>query len=467
MDTFRQAIFRFIKEWSLIAPGDRVLVACSGGVDSVALLHFMASNQVGMGIEVAAIHVDHMLRGEESVADGAFVERLCATYGIPFFGGSVPVPELMEQDGGNVQAVCRAGRYALFAEIMQQQGYGVLVTAHHAEDQLETVLMQVAKGSQPSGIPVKREVDGGVVIRPLLPVMKADLYSYAREYALQYREDPSNESDAYMRNRYRHHIAPFMLKENPAAAKNVVKMAGWLQQDEDLFETLAVEQFERIVEFTEEGLPTIDTRVFSDMHPALQRRVITLLLKYLYDGESIPVEYNSTLISQLLHHITSQNGNVSIDLPRGYRFMRAYSKLTFVRDTQLEEMAIRKMFPKGSWTRWGNDVELYWTEVDDSIAGLLIGVDDIMYFDLPDSDFPLYIKRREDGDRILLPGMDHPKRLSRLFIDDKVDLAVRDQLPLIVTALGEVCAVPGLRYGAAFSRRKTKQSHYIVLTRKC
>lgn len=84
MDKFKQTIFRFIKEWSLIAPGDRILIACSGGVDSVALLHFMASNQDSMEIEVAAIHVDHNLRGEESAADGTFVARLCEVYGVPF-----------------------------------------------------------------------------------------------------------------------------------------------------------------------------------------------------------------------------------------------------------------------------------------------------------------------------------------------------------------------------------------------
>ncbi len=467
MDTFRQSIFRFIKEWSLIAPGDRVLVACSGGVDSVALLHFMASHRDRMAIEVAAIHVDHMLRGAESAADGTFVEGLCTAYGIPFFGGSVPVQELIEQGGGNIQAVCRDGRYALFTEVMQQQGYNVLVTAHHAEDQLETVLMQVAKGSQPSGMPVKRDMEGGIVIRPLLPVMKADLYSYVEKHTLQYREDPSNESDAYMRNRYRHHIVPFMLDESPAAAKSVVKMAGWLQQDDDLLEGLALEQVERIVELKEEGHLAIDSSVFSDMHLALQRRVITLLLKYLYDGESIPVEYNSALISQLLHHITSQDGNVSIDLPRGIRFMRSYGKLTFVRGSHLEELVSEKVFPQGIWTRWGHEVELYWTEMDDAYAELFTGAADIMYFDLPDSDFPLRIKKRENGDRILLPGMSQSKRLSRLFIDEKVGLAERDRLPIITTARGEVCAIPGLRYGVAFSRNKTEQSHYIVLTRKC
>ena len=347
-----------------------------------------------------------------------------------------------------------------------KHGYDVLATAHHAEDQLETVLMQVTKGSQPSGMPVKREIEGGFLIRPFLPAMKADLYSYVGENELHFREDPSNESDAYLRNRFRHQIVPFILDENPGAAENAVRVSGYLQEDEELLEMLAQERFDEITKFTEVGLPVVDGNAFSSMHQALQRRMITLLLKYLYNGEIVPVKYNSALISQLLHHLSSQNGNVSIHLPRGYRFIREYGVLTFVRDTPTEEVELQKTLPKGIWTRWGNDFQLYWTEVNNLDTELFTDTDDIMYFDLPDSALPLYIRRREDGDRILLPGMTHPKRLSRLFIDEKVGMTERDRLPVIITAQGEVCAVPGLRYGVAFSRDKTDASKYIVSTRK-
>jgi tRNA(Ile)-lysidine synthetase-like protein len=466
MDKFKQTIFRFIKEWSLIVPGNRILIACSGGVDSVALLHFMASNQDKMGIEVAAIHVDHKLRGKESEADGTFVAGLCEVHGIPFFGGSVPVPAIIEKAGGNVQAVCREGRYAFFEEIMKEHGYDVLATAHHAEDQLETVLMQVTKGSQPSGMPVKREIEGGLLIRPFLPAMKADLYSYVGANELHFREDPSNESDAYLRNRYRHKIVPFILDENPGAAENAVRMSGYLQQDEELLEMLTQERFNEITKFTEAGLPVVDGNAFSRMHQTLQRRMITLLLRYLYNGEVMPVKYNSALISQLLRHLSSQNGNVSIHLPRGYRFIREYGVLTFVRDTPTEEVELQKMLPKGVWTRWENDFQLYWNEVSNLDTELFMDTDDIMYFDLPHSALPLSIRRREDGDRILLPGMIHPKRLSRIFIDEKIGMTERDRLPIIITAQGEVCAIPGVRYGVAFSRNETDQSKYIVSTRK-
>nr|WP_225942148.1 tRNA lysidine(34) synthetase TilS [Sporosarcina limicola] len=450
----------------MIVPGNRVLVGCSGGVDSVALLHFMASNRGKMGVEVAAVHVDHMLRAEESAADGMLVEDLCKVLDIPFYGGSVPVPAILAKDGGNVQAVCRAGRYAFFSEVMKKNGYGILATAHHAEDQLETVLMQMTKGSQPSGIPVQRKLDGGLVIRPFLPTMKSELQSYVTENDLRFREDPSNDSDAYMRNRFRRHVAPFLLTENPATAINVVKMTGWLQEDEDLLGTLAKGHFERIVKFTKEGLPFIDNYTFFDMHSALQRRVITLLLSYLYDGEHVPVEYNSTLISQLLRHLSSQRGNVSVNLPRGYRFIREYGKLTFVRDTLLQETSICIVLPKGVWTRWGNDMQLYWAEMDDPSIGLFTDIENVMYFDLPDSALPLSIRKRVDGDRILLPGMAHSKRLSRLFIDEKVGQKERDCLPVIITAQGDVCAVPGLRYGEAFSKKKTAENKYIFSVRK-
>lgn len=466
MKNLNHTVLRFIKEQSLVVPADRVLVACSGGVDSIALLHFMAIHQHDLGIEVGAVHVDHMLRGEESAKDGLLVEQLCQELDVPFYGRNVPIPQMIKESGGNVQALCRIGRYALFAELMRERAYNKLATAHHAEDQLETVLMQVAKGKRPIGMPVKRKMDGGKLIRPFLPVMKTSLYTYTVEHQLHYREDPSNESDAYMRNRFRHHLLPLILEENPSAAKSVVKISGWLQEDEELLEKLAMEEYERIVEFEEEGTISINKDLFSGIHLALQRRVITLVLNYIYDGESIPVPYNSTLINELLTHTSEQSGNVSISLPHGYQLIREYSKLTFVRDTKTPDNMLQKRIPKRVWTDIGNGLFLFFTDVDDSTESLPMEVDEILYVDLPDSAFPLSVRRREEGDRILLPGMTHPKRLSRLFIDEKVPMTERNRLPVIVTAQNVVCAIPGLRYGVAFSRNRTERSNYIVSLRK-
>lgn len=458
-----ELIFHFIQEEKLFVPGAKVLVACSGGVDSIVLLHFLVINRKRLGIEVSAVHVDHMLRGEESAQDGMLVSKLCESLGIPFHGGRVPVPDLIEQMGGNVQAVCREGRYAYFSKVMREYGYGLLATAHHAEDQLETVLMEVTKGSIPSGIPVKREIEHGILIRPFLPVIKRTLYTYAKENQLAFNEDPSNESDAYMRNRVRRHIVPHILKENVTAPEKVVSMTRQLQEDEALLQTLAKERVEKLIEYTEAGHLTVSRQSFIDMPTALQRRAIPLLLGYLYDDKNNFIHYKFSLIEQILHHLNSQDGNVSIDLPLSYQFLREYDKLTFIKERKTPDVNLRKVIPKGVRTDWLNGRWFYWSNADDLGQDLLTNAKDFMYFDLPQESLPLYIRQRKEGDRIVLPGMDHPKRLSRLFIDEKVSRTERDCLPVVVTKQEEVYAVPPLRYGRAFTKEKTPTNKYIFV----
>ncbi|MGN7388864.1 tRNA lysidine(34) synthetase TilS [Sporosarcina sp. SAFN-015] len=455
MQAFERKIIDFIQRESLLSSGRRVLIACSGGVDSVALLLFMTIFREKLGIEVAAVHVDHMLRGKESADDGKFVKGICDKLRIPFFGGNVPVPSILNEEGGNVQDVCRAGRYEFFKNVMMAECYDVLATAHHAEDQLETVLMQLSKGSAPLGIPVSRRVDGGNVIRPFLPAMKEELRMYVKQHGEQFREDPSNESDAYLRNRLRHRVAPAILSENPSAALNVVKMTTSLQEDEMLLNSLAKERFASIVTFTEDGLPTFPSDMFISMHTALQKRFIPLLLNYLYYGETTQVEYNTALLNQLHHHLSTSAGNMTIDLPKGYRFVREYGTVSIVKNVEAPDNSIQ-MLRKGEWISWG-DMLLYWNDADACDVEAV----ESMYFDLPESELPLYVRGRKDGDRILLPGMAQPKRLSRLFIDEKIGAEKRRILPIVTTAHGEICAIPGVRYGIQFKNRKNEREKYI------
>lgn len=466
MREFDDTIFQFIQEQSLLTPGSRVLVACSGGVDSMALLHFFAMQRQKFEIEVGAVHVDHMLRGEESAADGRLVEQFCDKLEIPFFSGQVPVPAILALEGGNVQAVCREGRYAFFTKVMHEYKYEILATAHHAEDQLETVLMQVTKGSHPLGIPVKREIDGGRLIRPFLPIVKAALYSYVADYRIDFNEDPSNASEAYLRNRLRRNVVPHILKENITAAEKVVSMTTELQEDEALLQALARKCLDENLVFTEEGFPSMEIGAFTSMPTALQRRAIPLLLGYLYDNQNTHIFYKSELIELLLTHLNSKDGNVSIDLPFGFRFLREYDKFTFISQDETQKNEDLHVFPIGVQVDWINDTWLYWGNIEDVRADLIEKANEMMYFDIPEEALPFSIRHRKEGDRILLPGMPRAKRLSRLFIDEKVGKIARERLPVIVTKKGEICAVPGLRYGVAFTKTKITTSKYIFLIGK-
>ncbi|MBD7909506.1 tRNA lysidine(34) synthetase TilS [Sporosarcina gallistercoris] len=451
----------FIRQERLLHNDDRVLIACSGGVDSVVLLHFLSEQRERLDIEIGAIHVDHCLRGEESATDGKVVQKLCERLGVPFYGTTLPVPDLLKAQGGNLQEVCRTGRYSLFEETMQSGGFTVLAVAHHAEDQLETILMQLAKGQRPRGMPVSRRFGEGRLVRPFLSLIKSDLYEYAELHKLPFREDPSNEKDDYTRNRYRHHIVPVLLDENPAAAENSVRMAAALQEDNMLLESLAKEHLERLLTFTDKGIPVIHSAEFQTVHPALQKRVVPLLLKYLYNGETIPAIYNSDLLNQLIRQLSADTGSASINLPDRWLLQRDYGVSTFVRK---EEGPLDRVipFPPNEWVQWGQ-WKLCWCKSSAVEPSALDDVTDWRYFPSEERALPSVIRSRRTGDRIQIHGMEHPKRVSRVLIDEKVKQSVRDTLPVIVSEKGDICAIPGVRYSESFTKKPSAEQAYILM----
>ncbi|PID14053.1 tRNA lysidine(34) synthetase TilS [Sporosarcina sp. P34] len=465
MKSLQQKVLKFIDKQTLIPPGSRVLVACSGGVDSMALLHFLATHRQSLVIEVAAIHVDHMLRGVESAEDAFVVKQLCEEFGLPFYSEQVPIPAILKSQGGNMQQVCRQQRYARFEQTMKSEGYTVLATAHHADDQLETVLIQLSKGQSLNGMPIQRAIDIGKVIRPLLPLRKSELYMYASHHDITFREDPSNQQDNYLRNRMRHHVLPVLMNENPSVAVNTVRQTEQRQADESLLDELADQHWRSIVTYTHEQLPSFQREAFLAIPHALQKRVIQLLLKCLTNPATENAEWHFALVDELLQHIMNSDGNVAIDLVYGYRFIREYDKLLITK-MDIDTASLRpKVLAKGTWHTWGN-IQFYWHHANAHIIEEFSPSDEVMYFQLPESELPLTVRLRMTGDRMLIKGMSDPKRVKRILIDEKIGIMQRQQQPVITTASGTVCAVPGVRYSEMFSRRQPEGDSYIWIMRE-
>lgn len=450
------------RDW--IPEGGRVLVACSGGPDSVALLHVMKHLGKGFGFAVGAAHVDHMLRGEESEEDARFVRAMCAGLGVPFHGTAIPVGKIVREQGGNVQDICRAERYRYFAEVMEAEGYGVLATAHHADDVLETVLMRLARGTANAapGIPVSRKFGHGLLIRPFLLSERREVMEYLDVRGLSYRTDPSNMKPDYTRNRFRHRILPLIRDENPGAARHVASWDLARRDDEAYLRERALEVWEEISEPLPGGGLAVKTEAFSRVPVALQRRLVPLLLDYLYLSD--PTPSGLRLESLILSQLSSTGGSGSVDLPSGYRLEREYGKAVFRKAAkEVPEKAGEMSLPKGSWLTAENGMRLFWSD--------RVAVSDpepapgreVLYFGEEEAVLPLSVRLPRAGDRIFLPNMAGPKKVSRIFIDGKIPRSLRDAWPVVTAADGSVIAVPGVRYGKGFTRDGRKGGPYIFI----
>lgn len=222
------AIRDFCRRHDLLPEGCRVLCAVSGGADSVALLHFLAHEPE---VSVCCAHFNHRLRGEESERDEQFVRALCQNWGIPFFSESADVAATAKAQGRGLEDMARQLRYDFLQRCAAQQGCERIATAHHADDNAETLLLNLARGAGLKGlcgIPPKR----GNIVRPLLQTDRESILAYLAAHELAYVTDSSNASDDFARNRIRHHVLPVLREHNPAFAAAVSRSTELLREDE-------------------------------------------------------------------------------------------------------------------------------------------------------------------------------------------------------------------------------------------
>ncbi len=211
-----------MSRYGMVSPGEQVICAVSGGADSMALLWAMYLLRDKLRINLAAAHFNHHLRGEESDRDEGFVRKFCEDYSIPFYsGGAVVTP-----GPKGLEAAAREARYGFFQTLP-----GKIATAHTADDNAETVLMHLVRGTGLKGLGGIAPVNGRM-IRPMLTVTRQTVLEFLEEYHIPWITDSSNETDAFLRNRLRHHVMPLLKQENPSLAENMTAMALRLRQDE-------------------------------------------------------------------------------------------------------------------------------------------------------------------------------------------------------------------------------------------
>ncbi len=463
MNSFNQQMADYITKHKLLESGDHVLLGCSGGIDSMVLLHYLKSQEAIFGIRVEAVHVNHMLRGDESIGDRLFTESICHQWNIPCHSRDIPIPSILEAAGGNKQHVCRQERYSYFEEVMEQTGASKFATAHHADDQLETILMSGLRGTLQSGsfgMPSSRPFGKGVLIRPQLAVTKQEIADYAIEHTIPYREDPSNAENIYTRNRIRKNVVPQLKKENADVSKQFVELSESLQEDQKFLMELAQEKLNSLVSsINQENV--LSAERFRSHASALQKRMVLLLLNYLYGGEQVII--TRQLADQVQETMQSSSGTVLLHLPHDYTMIRQYDHVLFSR-RDLETASEEFNSPiTGEWSEAVNNFRYKLSSVQHSMED----EGSVAWYFSELGEPQLHIRSRLPGDRIDLPGMVHSKKIARLMIDEKVPSLLRKEWPVITDSNGKVLLVPGLRPSLHISRSRRPEDNWMLLEQQC
>lgn len=391
-------LLSFIREYGLVQPGDTVLCAVSGGADSMALLGAMCLLKETLGIHLEAAHFNHNLRGEESLADETFVRNFCLERGIYCHVGSARV----QAGEKGLEAAARDARYAFLEKLD-----GKVATAHTADDNAETLLMHLLRGSGLNGLggitPIR-----GKIIRPMLAVTRQDVLAFLEKLNIPYVTDSSNETDAFLRNRIRHHVMPLLKEENPSIAGNLSATALRLRQDAQLLDSLAQ--------------PTTEVLALRQMPPALQSRVLAKLLVNF--GVKEPEAEHIELLRRI---VSSPNPSAWGEFPAGVVIGREYD--TIVKLANQQPLGEYPLTCPGETVIQELGIRVICSEIADG-EGIQVC-----------SQGPLLLRSRRTGDAISLSC--GTKTLKKLFIDAKIPAMQRERIPVIADEQG-IVMIPSL-----------------------
>ena len=400
-----------------------LLLALSGGADSCALLYMLLEYCAEHGTPLSVAHVDHGIRGEEAKRDADFCCALAKRHGLPFYLLNADVPALAKQNGRSVEEEARAVRYDFFEQVMQRESIPLLVTAHNADDNAETVLFRISRGTTArglSGIPSVRALSFGAVVRPLLDMTKAEILAYCEENAIDFVNDCTNECTLYARNRIRHHVLPELRAVNDGVAQNINRLSRSLRAEEDFWR----EQVEVFLAANADK-KTLCVSPLLSLHEALGKRVLATFL------ETNGIEPSFTTIELVFSLARAAKPHASLDFAGG---TISYENGMLVANRPLPQKADYLVPVQKEMTSL-LDGEFCLIREDPSADGVHQMCQNIYKKSTTTKissatiNGSLFVRPRREGDTILTGGMH--KKVKKLFCEKKIPLPLRDRLPIL------------------------------------
>ena len=427
----RERLLSSLQQNRLIEPGQTVLVAVSGGLDSVVLLHLLRELRCDLDLQLHVAHLDHRMRGDSGL-DASWVMKLCEEWQIACTVSVAPeIPANEEQ--------ARVLRYDFLESTAGTLSADRIATAHHADDQAETVLFRLMRGTGVdglAGIPRRR----GKIVRPLLPFPRAELSAYARDKGLSWREDPSNDSRAYARNRIRLDVLPRLEAELPGTAAALRALASAAGRNRAAWESVLGEIEKRVILSEDTGIIELARVVLLEYHPEIRAR---LLRRWLARLGRAPGRAGTAVAQAFIR--TGQSGS-GIHLSGGLRAERNFDTIRLFRAVAANTDPDQPLWIENAASGSGETIvggkryAVRWSVGAGAVAGESAG------FDPTDLRFPLAVRGWSPGDRIRLPL--GTKKLKKLFVEKRLDRERRRTVPVLVDSKDHVLWVVGLARSA-------------------
>lgn len=457
---------KYIIDNNMVAPKDKVLVALSGGPDSICLLHILYMLKDELNIKLGAIHINHMLRGDEALQDEKYVSDICSKLGIDCYIKRIDISRVSNENNVSLEMAGREERYKAFEEVKKEHGYSKIAVAHNANDQAETILMRMMRGTGLEGLVGIRSVREGGIIRPILCLNRDEIEFYCDENNLMPRIDKSNLERVYSRNKVRLDILPYMKENfNEDIIDTLNRMSLLLSKDNEYIEEQANKSYEKYCQLNKDKL-TIKSELFETEKEAIITRVIKRAFKEISNShQNFEMKHIYDVID-IYHKGTGK----SINLTNNIVAENTYGNVIFKKKKEIKkqqtknEVLVEKSIIPTCVDFKDYEVKMEILEKEKQIEFSNNAL--IKLFDYDKIEEGIVIRNRKDGDKMKPLGIKGTKKLKDIFINLKVPREERDIIPLVCFD-EEIAWVVGYKVSESFKITKnTKRILKICFNRK-
>lgn len=409
-------VLEFIKNLN-ISTDEPVIVACSGGPDSMFLLSVLNN----LGLKVVCAHVNHNVR-VESIDEYRFMENYCNEHNIIFEG-----TELIDAPSKDFENYARMFRYKFFEELIEKYNSKYLFTAHHGDDLIETILMRISRGSTLNGYAGFNFITDKPnyrIVRPLIYLTKEEIEEYNDNHDIPYNIDNTNFEDEHTRNRFRHKVLPFLKNENKNIHKQFIKYHNTVQSYYDYVNNLVYMNKDKMFKDN-----VLDLNDYKTIDKFLKDKLLCEIIRDYYPDDLYYI--GSSHVNEIIKMINSDKPTLTITLPRGIKIHKEYDKLIFnfkesTHDDYFLEIKKEISTPSGN---------IYIVEESNDTSNFTIRLRNDKY----------YVRNIKQGDVMNVKNMKSKKKIKDILINEKVPLNDRKKLPVVVNSSGEIVWIPGIK----------------------